>query len=49
MDMESDMGDADMGMGNRFQLTIKIHPSPKGSWSQNSWGEERPAKKDEGK
>ncbi len=49
MDMESDMGDADMGMGNRFQLTFKIHLSHKGFSSQNSWGEERPAKKDEGK
>lgn len=39
MDMESDMGDEDMVMGNKFQLTFKIHPSPKGSSSQNSWGE----------
>jgi len=46
MDMESDMGDEDMRMGNKFQLTIKIPPSHKGSSGQNSLGEERPTRKD---
>lgn len=46
MDRESDMGDEDMVMGKKFQLTIKIHPSHKSSSGQNSWGEVRSAKKD---